>query len=132
MTVVWRSSSAGMLVPVTVHVSAATLLVACVDSVPPVPGRAGKLRSSTDDTGSRERARSCGISIDSTLKQAHGVRLTHRSHRQKAAGRHACELQVALTMDPNRGSGWPIIHRAFHYVNSHPRGDPVYSLLNDI
>ena len=57
MTVVWRSSSAGMLVPVAEHISAATLPVACVDLVPPVPGRAGKLRSLTDDAGSRKRAR---------------------------------------------------------------------------
>ena len=48
MTVVWRSSSAGMLVPVTDHISAATLPIVCVDSVPPVPGRAGKLCSLTD------------------------------------------------------------------------------------
>ena len=57
MTVVWRSSSAGMLVPVAEHISAATLPVACVDSVPPVPGRAGKLRSLTDDAGGREEGR---------------------------------------------------------------------------
>ena len=55
MTLVWRSSSAGMLVPVTERISAATLPIPCVDSVPPVPGRAGKLRSSTDAAGSRQR-----------------------------------------------------------------------------
>ena len=55
MTLVWRSSSAGMLAPVTLHISAATFPIVCVDSVPPVPGRAGKLRSSTDAAGSRQR-----------------------------------------------------------------------------
>ena len=55
MTVVGRSSSAGMLVAVTLHISAATLPVVCVDSVPPVPGCAGKLRSLTDDAGARQR-----------------------------------------------------------------------------
>ena len=49
MTLVWRSSSAGMIAPVTLHISAATFPIVCVDSVPPVPGRAGKLRSLTDD-----------------------------------------------------------------------------------
>ena len=48
MTVVGHTCSAGMLVPGTKHISAATLPIVCVDSVPPVPGRAGKLRSSTE------------------------------------------------------------------------------------
>ena len=48
MAAVGRGSSAGVLAPVTVHISAATFPIACVDSVPPVPGRAGKLRSLTD------------------------------------------------------------------------------------
>ena len=55
MTVVGHTGSAGMLVPVTKHISAATLPIVCVDSVPPVPGRAGMLRSSTDAAGSRKR-----------------------------------------------------------------------------
>ena len=55
MTVVGHSSSAGMLAPVTLHISAATFPIVCVDSVPPVPGRAGKLRSLTDDAGARQR-----------------------------------------------------------------------------
>ena len=58
--VVGRSSSAGMLAPITLHISAATFPIVCVDSVPPVPGRAGKLRSLTDDAGFRKRARSSG------------------------------------------------------------------------
>ena len=57
MTVVGRSISAGMLVPVTMHISAATFPSACVDSAPPVPGRAGKLRSLTDGAGGREEGR---------------------------------------------------------------------------
>ena len=75
MTVVWRSSSAGMLVIVTEHVSAATLLVACVDSVPPVPGRAGKLRSSTDDAGSRKRRGFSGKLDPVPAKHCQGMRL---------------------------------------------------------
>ena len=55
MTVVGHTSSAGMVVPVTKHISAATFTIVCVDSVPPVPGRAGMLRSSTDAAGSRKR-----------------------------------------------------------------------------
>ena len=48
-----------------------------------------------------------------------------------AAGRSLSELQLALTMHPSTWFRLAIIHRAFHYVNSHPRGDPVYSLLSD-
>ena len=59
------------------------------------------------------------------------VRLAQRSRRQKATGRHDNWLQLALTFVPNAWFRLAIIHRAFHYVNSHPRGDPVYSLLND-
>ena len=55
MALVWRSISAGMLAPVTLHISAATFPIPCVASVPPVPGRAGMLRSSTDAPGSRQR-----------------------------------------------------------------------------
>ena len=88
MTVVWRSSSAGMLVPVTEHISAATLPVACVDSVPPVPGRAGKLRSLTDDAGARKQARFSGKLSVFRWQQARRVRLTRRSRWQNAAGRH--------------------------------------------
>ena len=47
MAVVGRSSSAGMLAPVTEHISAATFPIACVDSAPPVPGRAGTALSMT-------------------------------------------------------------------------------------
>ena len=75
MTVVGRSISAGMLVPVTEHVSAATLLVACVDSVPPVPGRAGKLRSLTDDAGARKRARILEKQNPIPAKHCQGLRL---------------------------------------------------------
>ena len=57
MTVVGRSISAGMLVPVTVYIFAATLPIPCVVSVLPVPGRAGKLRSLTDGAGGREEGR---------------------------------------------------------------------------
>ena len=60
MTVVGCSSSAVMLDPVTVYIFAATLPIACVVSVLPVPGRAGKLRSLTDGAGSLQRARISG------------------------------------------------------------------------
>ena len=60
MTVVGRSSSAVMLVPVTVYIFAAALPIPCVVSVLPVPGRAGKLRSLTDGAGSLQRARISG------------------------------------------------------------------------
>ena len=108
MTVVWRSSSAGMLVPVTEHISAATLPVACVDSVPPVPGRAGKLRSLTDDAGSRKRARRARKWSVCPGGRSQAVRLVRRSRRQKAAGRHDNWLQLALTFIANRASTWPI------------------------
>ena len=122
MTVVGRSSSAVMLVPVTVYIFAATLPIPCVVSVLPVPGRAGWKAALVD--------RRCWFSatganfwksIRSWLQQAPGSRLTCRSRRQKAAGRHAWYLQLALRMDPIRAAGEAIIHRAFHYVNSHPR-----------
>ena len=87
-----------MLVLVTPHSSAATFPVAGVDSVPPVPGRAGICALVDDDAGSRQRRAFSKKSIVSVLQQAHGVRLTHRSRRQKAAGRRACELQFALTL----------------------------------
>ena len=57
MAVVGLSSSAGMLVPVTVYIFAAALPIPCVVSVLPVPGRAGKLRSLTDGAGGREEGR---------------------------------------------------------------------------
>ena len=44
-----------MLVLVTARSSAATFPVTGVDSVPPVAGRAGRLRSLTDGAGARER-----------------------------------------------------------------------------
>ena len=98
MTLVWRSSSAGMLAPVTLHISAATFPIVCVDSVPPVPGRAGKLRSSTDAAGSRQRRGFSRNEDISDAKHCQGLRL--------AAGlggpwQHVdlidAELQVALT-----------------------------------
>ena len=46
-------------------------------------------------------------SSSSWLQQAHMARLTHRSRRQKAAGRHVYELQLALTMQTFFGSTWP-------------------------
>ena len=75
MTVVGRSSSAVMLVPVAVYIFAATLPIPCVVSVLPVPGRAGMLRSSTDAAGSRQRR---GFSRNEDLsdaKHCQGLRL---------------------------------------------------------
>ena len=115
MTAVWRSSSAGMLVPVTEHISAATLPVACVDLVPPVPGRAGKLRSLTDDAGSRKRARRARKWSVCPGGRSQAVRLVRRSRRQKAAGRHDNWLQLALTMHPESWFQLANIDRAFHY-----------------
>ena len=87
MAAVGRGSSAGVLAPVTVHISAATFPIACVDSVPPVPGRAGICALDDAAAGSRERARSCGQVFVCRWQQARGVRLAHRSRRQKVAGR---------------------------------------------
>ena len=64
-------------------------------------------------------------------RRSEAVRLAHRSRWQKAAGQREKLLQLALTMS-KIVVPWSIIPRAFHYVNSHPRGDPVYSLLNDM
>ena len=75
MTVVGRSSSAGMLVPVTVYIFAATLPIPCVVSVLPVPGRAGKLRSSTDDAGARKQARILEKQNPIPAKHCQGLRL---------------------------------------------------------
>ena len=72
-------------------------------ATPPVPGRAGICALVDDDAGSRQRRAFSRKSIVSVLQQAHGVRLTHRSRRQKAAGRRACELQFALTSFPILG-----------------------------
>ena len=75
MTLVWRSSSAGMLALVTLHISAATFPIVCVDSVPPVPGRAGKLRSSTDDAGARQRRGFSRNKKPNPAKHCQGLRL---------------------------------------------------------
>ena len=57
MAAVGRGSSAGVLAPVTVHISAATFPIACVDSVPPVPGRAGICALDDAAAGGREEGR---------------------------------------------------------------------------
>ena len=75
MTVVGHTGSAGMLVPVTDHILAATLPIVCVDSVPPVPGRAGKLRSSTDDAGARQRRGFSRNKKPNPAKHCQGLRL---------------------------------------------------------
>ena len=84
MAVVERSSSAAMVVPVTLHISAAAFPIACVDSAPPVPCRAGICVLVNDDAGSRERRAFSRQESVTLLQQAHGVRLAHRSRRQKA------------------------------------------------
>ena len=69
-----RSSWAGMLVLVTARSSAATFPVTGVDSVPPVAGRAGRLRSLTDDAGARERGGpgpKCSVGLTSRGPSGH-------------------------------------------------------------
>ena len=94
MTVMVRSSSADMLVFATVHISATTFPIACVDSVPPVAGRAGMLRSLADGAGARERAR---LSENEEVEGARQVQrewLTHAARWRKAAGRSDREFIV--------------------------------------
>ena len=73
-----------MVVPVTLHIYAAAFPIACVDSAPPVPCRAGICVLVNDDAGSRERRAFSRQESVTLLQQAHGVRLAHRSRRQKA------------------------------------------------
>ena len=140
MAVVERSSSAAMVVPVTLHIYAAAFPIACVDSAPPVPCRAGICVLVNDDAGPRERRAFSRQESVTLLQQAHGVRLAHRSRRQKARrpARKFCRTACwRFSRQPRNvwfhgHSTVAIIETAFHYVNCHPRGDPVSSLSNDI
>ena len=75
-----------MLVFVTARSSAATFPVARVDSVPPVAGRAGRLRSLTDGAGSRQRSALSRKLMKQPEVWSEAVRLAQRIRRQKAAG----------------------------------------------
>ena len=148
MAVIERSSSAAMVVPVTLHIYAAAFPIACVDSAPPVPCCAGICVLVNDDAGSRERRAFSRQESVTLLQQAHGVRLAHRSRRQKAR-RPAGEAMGQWQQDSQQAACFSsaktselavdgggrvgrIIETAFHYVNCHPRGDPVSSLSNDM
>ena len=67
-------------------------------------------------------------SSGSWLQQARGARLTRRSHRQKEAGRHAYELQLALTMSPIFGGAGQ--HNLHSVLLEPPQRGPIR--LNDI
>ena len=134
-----------MLAPVTVHISAATCHL-------PRSGSIGLRRLGAASTyqvalesalsmtpllvleNGRALADNC-LFADGSSKQVRGVRLAHRSRRQKVAGRRensGATVLAFLASSQNVGSSsHSNMARAFHYVNSHPRGDPVSSLLND-
>ena len=103
MTLVWRSSSAGMLARVTLHISAATFPIVCVDSVPPVPGRAGKLRSSTDEAGARKQARILEKQNPIPAKHCQGLRLAAGLGGQwQQAGALASSVQATRSCKAQR------------------------------
>ena len=118
-----RSSSAGMLVLVTARSSAATFPVARVDSVPPVAGRAGRLRSLTDGAGARERGgpgRKCSVGLASR-SQWTGQHSRFGSGRS-AARRINC-YNCALTMSQHVVPE-SIIFTAFPFGTCTPKGTP--------
>ena len=57
------------------------------------------------------------------LQQADMARLTHRSRRQKATGRHVYELQLCANNVKKRGSN-AIIFTAFPFGTCTPKGTP--------
>ena len=101
MTVVGHTGSAGMLVPVTKHISAATFPIACVDSVPPVPGRAGKLRSLTDAAGSRQRRGFSRNKDPFPAKHCQGLRLAAGLGGAWQQAGALASYNFALTMSQN-------------------------------
>ena len=115
MTVVWRSSSAGMLVPVAEHISAATLPVACVDSAPPVPGRAGKLRSSTDDAGARQRRGFSRNKNPNPAKHCQGLRLAAGLGGQWQQAEALASYKTRANFQPKSWFQLANIDRAFPY-----------------
>ena len=105
-----------MVVPVTLHISAAAFPIACVDSAPPVPCRAGICVLVNDDAGSRERRAFSRQESVTLLQQAHGVRLAHRSRPQKARrpARKFCRTACwRFSRQPKR-----VVPRPFHSGNN--------------
>ena len=140
MAVVERSSSAAMVVPVTLHIYAAAFPIVCVDSAPPrrqLQVALESLRPANDDAGGREDWRageeinSCG----SGPVQGEGLMcMARRAEAVRSRTIHSALAFLASTQKCgwfHGGSTVANIETAFHYVNCHPRGDPVSSLSND-
>ena len=93
-----------MAIAVIVRTSAATFPISCVDVASPGPGHAQRCALVDDDAGARERRAFRKNRIVGPGGRSEAVRLAHRSRWQKAAGQREKLLQLALTLDPNRGS----------------------------
>ena len=97
------------------------------------------LRPANDDAGGREDWRageeinSCG----SGPVQGEGLMcMARRAEAVRSRTIHSARPAGVSRVNPKRGSTADstvaIIETAFHYVNCHPRGDPVSSLSNDL
>ena len=106
-----------------VRISAATFPIVCVDSVLPVPGRAGKLRSLTDDADAGERARLSENEDPGDVRQVQGEGLTRMARRQEAAGRSDNSWRWRWRSGLRRGPGSSSRSRVFELQRRHSGPD---------